>query len=112
MQDQTIMDKAINSQDIAIGISNGDITLMKIGQVSKFLGISISGVYLKIANGTFPQPLKLSPKVSRWKSTDVAAWLNVQERRVGNAHTAAAQAKSVAASKTKRANAQAQGSAQ
>jgi predicted DNA-binding transcriptional regulator AlpA len=106
------MDKANTKLDTANGIMNGSVRLMTVKEVSKFLGMSISGVYLRIQQGTFPQPIKLSTHVSRWRSDVIAKWLDAQECRVGSAQTTAMQKKSVAAKKAKRANAQAEGAVQ
>jgi prophage regulatory protein len=42
--------------------------------VTKATGLGRSTVYRKIAEGTFPAPLKLSPGCVRWDEDDLAAW--------------------------------------
>ncbi len=34
-------------------------------------GFTSAGLYLQMRNGVFPRPLKLAPKVSRWRADEV-----------------------------------------
>lgn len=45
-----------------------------IATVQAITGLSVSGVYRSAQAGTFPKPVKLSPKVSRWFRHEVVAW--------------------------------------
>ena len=42
--------------------------------VTALTGLSVSGIYRSIAAGTFPAPVKLSPKVSRWFRHEIIEW--------------------------------------
>ncbi|MDF3862705.1 AlpA family phage regulatory protein [Achromobacter denitrificans] len=43
--------------------------------VSGVLGIAVSTLWAWAAQGRFPKPVKLSPRVSAWPVADVRAWL-------------------------------------
>ena len=45
--------------------------LLRLPQVAERLGVSKSTVWLYARNGTLPKPLKLSPRVTVWKASDV-----------------------------------------
>jgi prophage regulatory protein len=49
--------------------------LLRIADVCHLVGLSASQVYQLIAEGAFPQPLRLSSRCSRWRARDVQAWL-------------------------------------
>lgn len=40
------------------------------------LPFSSSTLWRKVREGSFPKPLKLSPRVTAWKVGDVRAWIN------------------------------------
>lgn len=43
--------------------------------VSRVVGIAVSTLWAWSAQGRFPKPVKLSPRVSAWPVADVRAWL-------------------------------------
>ena len=43
--------------------------------VENITGLSRSSIYAKMANGTFPKPLKLGENSVGWKETDVQGWI-------------------------------------
>lgn len=45
-------------------------------QVAAILGVSRSQVWAKVKKGDWPPPLKLSDRVTRWKSTDIIDLIN------------------------------------
>lgn len=47
------------------------LTLREVAQAA---GISRSSIYRRVAEGTFPAPLKVGPRTSRWSQEEVAAW--------------------------------------
>jgi prophage regulatory protein len=50
--------------------------LIRITEVSKKTTLAKSTIWLKIAQGKFPAPAKLSPAISVWKETDINDWIN------------------------------------
>lgn len=49
--------------------------LLRINQVCRRTGMSRSSVYARIADGSFPQPVRLSSRMVAWPSTEVDAWI-------------------------------------
>jgi len=43
--------------------------------VQALTGQSRSTIYAKVAAGTFPAPVKLGARCTRWRAADVTAWL-------------------------------------
>ena len=50
--------------------------LIRITEVSKKTTLAKSTIWLKIAQGKFPAPAKLSPAISVWKDADINDWIN------------------------------------
>ena len=47
-------------------------------QVLSFIPISRSTLWRRVTTGTFPAPLKLSPRVTVWRVEDVRRWIQEQ----------------------------------
>lgn len=47
-------------------------------QVLTFVPISKSTLWRRVVAGTFPAPLKLSPRVTVWRAEDVRRWIAQQ----------------------------------
>jgi prophage regulatory protein len=60
-------------QDTA-GSNQKPQTFLRISDVCETLAMSCSTIYRRIAEGTFPRPIKISPRSVRWRSEDVDAW--------------------------------------
>jgi prophage regulatory protein len=43
--------------------------------VEKITGLSRSSIYAKMADGTFPKPVKLGPNCVGWKESEVQNWI-------------------------------------
>jgi prophage regulatory protein len=50
--------------------------LLRITEVSKKTTLAKSTIWLKIAQGKFPAPAKLSPAISVWKESEINDWIN------------------------------------
>ena len=50
--------------------------LLRISGVSDKTTLAKSTIWLKIAQGTFPKPIKLSPAISVWRESDIDAWID------------------------------------
>ena len=55
--------------------------IMRLREVCGYVGISRSTLYRKLAEGTFPVPLRLGSRAVGWRTKDVVAWLEDGERR-------------------------------
>jgi prophage regulatory protein len=56
----------------------GNITidrLLKISEVINILAIGESTFWEGVRTGRFPQPVKLAPKITRWRYSDIMALL-------------------------------------
>lgn len=53
-------------------------------QVEEITGYSRAHLYAEMRQGRFPEPLKLSPRVVRWRSEEVAAWIESRPRASGD----------------------------
>ena len=55
--------------------------LLKLDEVLALTGLSKSTLYRLVERGEFPRPVKLSPRVARWRAEEVEGWVNA--RRCG-----------------------------
>lgn len=53
-----------------------DEALLKLQAVQSRTSLSKSTIYAKIKDGTFPEPVRLGARCSRWKSSDLNNWLS------------------------------------
>ena len=53
-----------------------EYTLLRRRDVEEMVSISKSEIYRRIANGTFPKPIRLAPNMVRWQMKDVVTWLH------------------------------------
>ncbi len=51
------------------------IKLLRIADVSNKTTLAKSTIWLKMAQGTFPRPTKLSPAINVWKESEIDAWI-------------------------------------
>lgn len=51
------------------------VRLLPIAEVCHIVGLSESTVWARSAAGTFPQPVKLAPRTTRWPSNEVTEWV-------------------------------------
>ena len=52
-----------------------NVRLLRIGDVSKKTTLGKSTIWLKMAEGNFPKPTKLSPAINVWKESDIDEWI-------------------------------------
>lgn len=50
--------------------------ILRLPSVKERTGLSRSTIYLKISNGTFPHPIKLSERAVGWLDTDIQDWIS------------------------------------
>lgn len=51
-------------------------TLIRTTAVSKKTTLAKSTIWLKVSQGLFPKPIKLSPSIYVWKESDIDAWID------------------------------------
>ncbi|MBT8543007.1 AlpA family phage regulatory protein [Polynucleobacter paneuropaeus] len=51
------------------------IKLLRIADVSTKTTLAKSTIWLKMAEGSFPKPTKLSPAINVWKESDIDKWI-------------------------------------
>lgn len=49
--------------------------LISLNEVSQLIGLKKSAIYIRISEGTFPAPIKIGQKCSRWSLSEVQAWI-------------------------------------
>ncbi len=49
--------------------------ILRLPEVQATTGLSRSNIYGLIAKGEFPKQLRLSPRTSGWRLSDVEAWI-------------------------------------
>lgn len=54
------------------------VRLLPIAEVCHIVGLSKSTIWARARAGTFPQPVKLSERTTRWASTAVDSWVAEQ----------------------------------
>lgn len=66
-----------NSQNIprAVALPADDLALISIEVVKPVVGLKNSAIYERAKARTFPAPLRLSYKCSRWRAGDIRRWL-------------------------------------
>jgi prophage regulatory protein len=47
---------------------------LRLPAVKVLTALSGSSIWLKVKNGTFPKPIKLSENCTAWNASDVEAW--------------------------------------
>lgn len=52
-----------------------DDALLDINEVEAIVKLKKSAIYRRIAEGSFPDPRRLSSRCSRWKSSEIRAFL-------------------------------------
>ena len=50
-------------------------------EVSRLTGLARATIYKKVADGSFPAPIRLGGRSVGWRLSDVVAWLQAPERR-------------------------------
>ena len=61
--------------------------ILRLPYVLEVVGISKSRLYVWMASGLFPKPVKLGPRAVGWRSSEVQAWL-VSRKKAEIGHTA------------------------
>jgi len=54
---------------------DANVKLLRIADVSTKTTLAKSTIWLKMAEGRFPKPTKLSPAINVWKESDIDEWI-------------------------------------
>jgi len=54
---------------------DANVKLLRIADVSTKTTLAKSTIWLKMAEGSFPKPTKLSPSINVWKESDIDEWI-------------------------------------
>ena len=49
--------------------------LLRLPEVAAAVGLRKTSIYNNIRTGTFPQPVRLTPRARAWRSDEIAAWI-------------------------------------
>ena len=49
--------------------------LLNIQDLTERLGMGRTTIFTKVRNGQFPQPIRFGSKCSRWKESEITAWV-------------------------------------
>lgn len=55
--------------------------ILRLPEVCQVSGLSRATIYKKMAEGTFPTPLRLGTRSVGWRLSDLDAWIASTERR-------------------------------
>lgn len=50
-------------------------SILRRPKVQQVVGLSRSTIYAKVAEGSFPPPIKLGKRAVGWRESDIDAWL-------------------------------------
>ena len=50
------------------------VKMLRLPDVEKTVGLKRSAIYQAIAEGRFPKPLRVGPRVVCWRSDEIASW--------------------------------------
>lgn len=62
-------------------MSNSDERLLRRREVEHLTSLSRSLLYSKIADGTFPRPIRIGKQAVAWPESRVRAWIDEQIQR-------------------------------
>ena len=57
-------------------------SFLRLSAVMKITAIARSTIWLWVKEGKFPQPIKLSPRVTVWKESDIQDWMKNKVKEV------------------------------
>ena len=55
--------------------------IVRRNEVTRLTGLARATIYKKVADGSFPEPIRLGARSVGWRLSDIVAWLQAPERR-------------------------------
>lgn len=80
-----------------------EIELLPFARVSKQVGLGRSSLYQRIKEETFPRPVSLGAHCVRWRSDEIAAWIDDQTIRADAVQANAERAKKASSARRNKA---------
>lgn len=79
-----------NKTEIAVSIPADPCVVYSIKELNKIFGFHEQTIWKMCRRGQFPKPVKLGPMTTRWRATDIAAWIDLkaQESAAGQSEQA------------------------
>ena len=56
------------------------VRLLRIWEVEQLTGAKKSWIWARVADGSFPKPVKVSPRITAWHGADVLRWIDSKGR--------------------------------
>ena len=66
---------------MSIGMEQGmdaPVRVLRLPRVQARTGLSRSSIYMRVANRSFPQPIRLGPRAIGWIESEVDQWIREQ----------------------------------
>ncbi|WP_338420515.1 helix-turn-helix transcriptional regulator [Aeromonas veronii] len=57
---------------------------VRVGTLAKVLGISVVTVWRWSASGKLPQPVKLSARITAWRTEDIRCWMHIKNNQANS----------------------------
>lgn len=64
-----------NARRTVMEQASAEVRLIRLPQVIQMTGLTKASIYLKVRNGTFPAPVKISKRAIAWRSDGLQAWI-------------------------------------
>ena len=56
--------------------SESDTILLNVYEVCRKIGCTRATIYKRVADGSFPKPVHIGPRSPRWRSDEIADWID------------------------------------
>jgi prophage regulatory protein len=63
--------------------SNREERFLRLPEVVRRVGISRSSVWLWVRQGRFPEPIRVGPRVTCWRQTEIDRWIEARVAEAG-----------------------------
>lgn len=72
---------SFDTQNVGKTSHNGGDRMLRLNEVSQRVGLGRSSIYEFVKKKRFPAPVKLSSHCTRWRESDIAAWISTQSQK-------------------------------
>ncbi len=60
---------------MAVSENPNELILLSVREVCRRVGLSRPSIYTRMAAGRFPRPIYPAPRAPRWRSDEIAEWI-------------------------------------